>query len=216
MENSPVIAIPTEPGTPFAGGFYAGRLHVGDSLFALIVAPKAAGETSGPWLAGPDDDAAEEGDDDASATGVPGACSYCDGLANTNALAEVGSGLANWARGLAIGEHTDWYVPSRDELEILYRAFKPTPQKNWTWRHGDNPSSVPVGYPYTETAPAQTCAQAFQAGGAEAFEPTWHWSSTQYSDDGAWGQYFNVGNQNDDDKSYEGRVRAVRRIQITA
>jgi len=40
----------------------------------------------------------------------------------------------------------------------------------------------------------------------------WYWTSTQYSDDDAWGQYFNDGSQGYDDKSYEGRVRAVRRF----
>jgi len=215
MQDSPANDVPTEPGTPFAGGFYAGRLRVGDALFALVVAPKERGYASGKWLDIPDSDDGE-GDDDAPATNVPGACSYCDGLANTNALAEAGSPIANWARGLAIGGHTGWYVPSRDELELLYRAFKPTTRENWTWRHGDNPSSVPVGYPYSETAPKQTCAPAFQQDGAEALEPAWHWSSTQYSGVYAWCQYFNFGYQNYDLKSYEGRVRAVRRIQITA
>jgi len=40
----------------------------------------------------------------------------------------------------------------------------------------------------------------------------WHWTSTQYSDVYAWCQYFNDGNQDSGSKSYEGRVRAVRRF----
>jgi hypothetical protein len=40
----------------------------------------------------------------------------------------------------------------------------------------------------------------------------WYWTSTQYSDDYAWNQDFDSGYQGSSDKSYEGRVRAVRRL----
>ena len=48
------------------------------------------------------------------------------------------------------------------------------------------------------------------------FKPTWHWSSEQYAADpsSAWGHYFNGGNQYGSHKSYEGRARAVRRLEI--
>ena len=47
-------------------------------------------------------------------------------------------------------------------------------------------------------------------------EQGWHWTSTQRSGAGcAWSQSFNYGSQYYDVKSYEGRVRAVRLIQIT-
>jgi hypothetical protein len=36
------LAVPTIIGTPFDGGFYAGRYRIGDDLFALIVSPAAA------------------------------------------------------------------------------------------------------------------------------------------------------------------------------
>lgn len=193
------IAIPTVPGTPFAGGFYAGRFRIGDEEFALIVAPKAEGEH---------DDIAwgQRGQD------IPGAHSFNDGLANTQAMADAGSELAQWALGLNIAGHADWYLPSRDELEICYRNLKPTTETNWVYRNGDNPSSVPTGYPYTKELPAQTAADAFQAGGDEAFEDIWHWSSTQYSALSAWGQYFGDGLQDGSGKFYEFRARAVRRF----
>jgi hypothetical protein len=44
------------------------------------------------------------------------------------------------------------------------------------------------------------------------FQPRWHWSGEQCSDSDAWGQGFSYGNQGDDNKSYEGRARAVRRF----
>jgi len=40
----------------------------------------------------------------------------------------------------------------------------------------------------------------------------WHWTSTQYSDAYAWGQLFDGGYLYYNDKSAEGRVRAVRRF----
>jgi hypothetical protein len=42
----------------------------------------------------------------------------------------------------------------------------------------------------------------------------WYWSSTQYSPYNAWYQYFDGGYQNYNDKAYEGRARAVRRLVI--
>lgn len=44
----------------------------------------------------------------------------------------------------------------------------------------------------------------------------WHWTGTQYSDDNAVFQYFSYGNQSNCSKSYEGRARAVRRIEQSA
>ncbi|MEI8324970.1 MAG: DUF1566 domain-containing protein [Betaproteobacteria bacterium] len=41
-----------------------------------------------------------------------------------------------------------------------------------------------------------------------------YWTSTQYSADDAWGQGFGYGYQGNDDKSYEGRARAVRRLPL--
>ena len=40
----------------------------------------------------------------------------------------------------------------------------------------------------------------------------WYWTSTQYSDDTAWRQYFDAGSQTNYGKKYEARVRAVRRF----
>lgn len=189
-------------GTAFEGGFYAGRVQIDGQQHALIVAPKAEGETTGKW--------GEYGQD------VPGARSYNDGRANTLAMAEAGSALAQWALGLNIGGYADWYIPSRDELEILYRNLKPTDDENYcSFRDGDNASSLPAGYPYTEESPAQTAVETFQAGQAEAFEPRWHWASTQFSPHGAWDQDFDDGNQGNDHKGGELRARAVRKILIS-
>jgi hypothetical protein len=195
--------IPTVAGTPFAGGFYAGRLLVAGVAYALIVAPRGEGEHE-PICWSESDLAIPTGER-----------SFYDGFANTEAMAGAENALAKWARGLRIGGFADWYLPSRDELEILYRAFKPTAEENYCWR-GDNPSSIPVGYAYRREEPAQTAVEIFRDGKDEAFEDTWYWSSTQDAGNEAyaWGQYFDYGDQYDHHKDLELRARAVRRLKI--
>lgn len=201
MNNTPITASLPAIGTQFEGGFFAGLFNLNGDTYALIVSPKSHGELEeAAWgLRGLD---------------IP-ARSYNDGMANTQAMAEAGSDLARWMLALEIGGFTDWYLPSRDELELLYRNLKPTTDGNYTWRAGDNPSSVPPGYPYTEEVPAQTAAAAFQDDADEALAAEWYWSSTQCSPGGAWIQGFGGGGQGGGHEGGEGRARAVRRFKVT-
>ncbi|WP_075795670.1 DUF1566 domain-containing protein [Massilia putida] len=196
--------IPAALGAPLEGGFYAGRIMIAGGPYALIVAPKDEGERNdAAWL--DSEDRAE------------GADSYCDGMQNTKAMAAAGSELAEWALGLNIGGHADWYIPSQDELEIIYRNLKPTARTNSLYgRSGVNASAVPPTHAYTAGLPAQTAAPDFVEGGAQAFVNEWYWSSTQHASDDAyaWYQYFNYGNQSYNYKSAELRARAVRRFAI--
>jgi hypothetical protein len=184
------------------GGYFAGRVRIGDAVFGVITAPKDGGELTGPWHT--------------AATDIEGARSYFDSRANTVAMAEAGSEIARQALAASINGHSDWVIPARDVLELLYRAHKPTTEANYTWRSGDNPSSIPAGYPHTETAPAQSSSEAFQASGQEAFADGWYWSSTQRSAHFAWDQNFGDGTQDLTSKSFEARVRLVRLIQLDA
>jgi len=191
-------------GAAMAGGFYAGQFRIDDQLYALILAPKAEGEHPDTiWI--PD------------YKNVPGAKSYCDGRANTLAMAEAGSKLAQWARDLRIGGFDDWYIPSQDELEICYRNLKPTTETNSCYaRSGINLAAATPTRPYTPDFPVQTSAQDFQKGGTEAFDDTWYWSSTQHASYSAWAwyQYFGDGYQTNYSKANELRARAVRRLAI--
>ena len=189
-------------GTSMGGGFYAGRIRIEDQVYALIVAPKSDGElASAPWIA--------------RDKSVPGALSYCDGLANTQAMAAAGSKLAKWALDLRIGGADDWYLPAQDELEILYRNLKPGQAENYCWaRSGINLSSVEPTRPYTPALPVQTLAEAFQAGADEAFAESYYWTSTQHASVSvcAWYQGFGNGLQTNDLKHNKLRARAVRRL----
>ena len=195
-EITPVI------GAAMDGGFYAGRIRLDDgTVYALIVAPKAEGEKKpSQWIGGYKD--------------VPGALSYNDGLANTNAMAEAGSKLAKWARDLRIAGHDDWYLPSQDELEIIYRNLKPTTQENYCYsRSGINLSASEPTRPYTPDHPVQTLSETFQSGGEQAFEADWYWTSTRHitNSNYAWCQGFDDGYQSSSTTTVKLQARAVRR-----
>jgi len=202
--KSSVKEIETIIGTAMGSGFYAGRIMVGEQAYAIVVAPKDEGEHEDTeWIADYKD--------------VPNSKSYFDGLANTNAMAEAGSELAQWARALTIGGNDDWYLPSQDELEIIYRNLKPTTRQNSCYaRSGINLSAIEPTRPYTPEFPVQTQAELFKEGGSEAFETEYYWSSTQHASVAgyAWTQDFLNGNQSYWDKYDDIRARAVRRLPI--
>ena len=203
MKSSPEEITPIL-GTAMGGGYYAGRILIDGQAYALIVAPKAEGEREDiEWID--------------NLKSVPDANSYHDGMANTRAMAVAGSQLAQWARDLRIAGADDWYLPSQDELEIIYRNLKPGTRQNYCYaRSGINLSAVTPTRPYTPEHPVQTCAEAFQLGAPEAFELGWYWSSTQHAadSDSAWAQFFHHGLQDGISASYQFRARSVRRLAI--
>lgn len=208
--------VPTVPGTAFAGGYYVGRFRDAGQLYALIVAPKATGETTTTFWTG------SGGYSEATT-----ALSVSDGLGNTNKMI----GNANltgprWCRNLRIGGYDDWYMPAQDELEICYRYLKPTTQANQTLSSsfakdpGKNSSAVPATSGYTTAAPAQTTNPAFKSGGAEAFDAKAYWCSTGQTNASyiGWYQTFASGLQDGQNLQLynsTASTRAVRRIPIT-
>lgn len=191
--------IPTV-GAPFGGGFYTAEIMMHGAVYALITAGKEA-EIKGTW--------GKYGEK------IDGASSFVDGLANTAALAAAGLEIAIKVRAMDLGGNDDWAIPARNQQEAQYRNLKPTKQENWcSYLDGYNPDSVPAGELYTDTAPAQTTAEAFRDGGAESLEAAWYWSSTQSSAYGAFDQHFHHGSQSYCSKHYEFLVRPVRMIQI--
>jgi hypothetical protein len=186
---------------PLAGGFYMGQVQKDGQRLAIIKAPNSAGTFKGVF----------------GKPGVsnPGARSFVDGLANSDAIAAAGSKVAQEIRALRVGDSTEWHIPARDVAEVCYRNAKPTKEENWcTFRDGDNPSSVPPGYPYTKDSPAQCTNPLFQEGGAEAFEDVIYLTSTESSAGYAWCQYFDYGGQNGGRKVSERRAFAVRLVPI--
>jgi hypothetical protein len=195
-------AIPADPGVRFEGGFYTGNIRVGVDLYALITAPRDRGRHEPvAW--------------NSMNKRVEKACSFTDGAANTKAMANGGSAIAKWALALNIEGINDWYLPSRDELELIYRHFKPGARPNYyVYRNGENANSVPKGFPYSSGNPEQTTIPWFREGNAEALANEWFWSSTQYSAHLAWGQFFNEGCQDLTTKESAGWAVAVRRVKV--
>ncbi|WP_314407405.1 DUF1566 domain-containing protein [Pseudomonas kuykendallii] len=99
-----LTTLPTVPGTPFAGGFFVARYFLDGHEYLLIDAGQA-GELEGKW--------GEYGEDVA-------ATRRTDGLANTNAMAEAGSGLARQALALDLRGFADWYLPSQHEHALQF------------------------------------------------------------------------------------------------
>jgi hypothetical protein len=201
--------------------------------YRVIVAPKSSGENSSRQYKNANTAAP-------SATGT-----LTEGKKATDAMVAAGNSTvypaAHFCNNLSIGGYSDWYLPARDELELIWRNLKPVTNNNYTSTdrptgatpdyknlgslgdtantHGLNNNSDPQGVAYTSGSPAQTSVAAFQTGGAEAmaFGAIGYWSSTEYSSSQAWDQFYNTsfpGYQGDDVKIYIGYVRAVRRSII--
>jgi hypothetical protein len=100
-------------GSPLGGGFFAGEFLLEGECYALIVAPKEAGEELGLQYKEKDLHAAD------------GARSEEDGLVNTDMLNDAKYPAAHFCHSLCIGGYNDWYLPSRDELALLCQNLGP-------------------------------------------------------------------------------------------
>ena len=196
---------PTTIGQAFGGGFYAGKINVSGTQYYLIVAPKASGENSSrTWGT------------DGVTTGIT---SVINGPTNSASLAALGAAYqaAVYCEGLTIGGYSDWYLPAKNELEVLYYFLKPTTTANDT-ASGSNANAVspePISTNYTSGSPAQTSAGiGFRTGETDAFSTGNYWSSTEGSANNAWLQGFHSGLQSNGGKANAMYVRAVRRIAV--
>ena len=204
--------IPTRIGQQFEGGYFTGINRIEQTAYAIIVEPKRlqaklAIKTS-----------------DSQSTGAQ---SVNNGWANTAAMNNADHPAAQYCRSLTVGSFTDWYLPSRDELELCYRYLKPTTDNNFSCADGDylgnlglangtNLNSVPVGAAYTDDNPSQTIVTAFCIGGVAAFNTDWYWTSTEYSTTTYRSLFydFSDGCQDWNGKTFVSRVRAVRRVVL--
>jgi len=232
---------PANIGTAVNGGFLvgvidtvAGAIDSQDDYqtgerYALIVAPKSLNTSSTVlW-------------DTLDRAGESGSITRWDGLSSTNNI------LAKNDTSYEAFEHirsirssnpppsdggSDWYLPAMDELELIYRNFKPVVSDNATGPEtatfpgsqdsGFNPSSDPTGSTYIASGePFQTSLTDFQSGGVNAVDSNRYWSSTDANEnDEAWVQSFvntgfGAGLQDDIAKdNAPSDVRPVRRVLL--
>lgn len=164
-------------GSEFKGGFYAGSMELDGIKYALVVSPKAEGEKLDLQYKKKKLSSADGTDLDD------------DGFYNSCQMDNSNYPAAQFCRQLQINGFNDWYLPSRDELTLIWMALGPNRKKT---------------------------PELFKAGAAEAFEERWYWSSTEFASyvSDAWIVYFSGGFQNYGGKDYGDAVRAVRRVKL--
>jgi len=107
---------------PGQGGKVAGLIKPDDGTepYFLIVSTSKAGRNKGIAYGG-------------YGTDEPGAASKWDGKANTLSLvnSETEHPAAEWAAGLTIEGHSDWYLPARRELALAEINVSELFDKEW-------------------------------------------------------------------------------------
>lgn len=174
---------PQSAGRPLAGGYYAGANIVINGIeYAVIVSPRDQGQVGGgpledsirlmpPYAGGSHPGAPATGPFPTFANTTEN-----DGATNTTRLLAYMGGFSsqaiNFVRGLNIDGYTDWYIPSKSELEIAFRYLKPTAWSNAANDGQDlgvNQFSSPPGTRYSSSTPGRTSVDIFKNGGSESF-----------------------------------------------
>lgn len=236
--------IPAVIGEPFGGGYFAGYIsHTANGVptHALIVASrvpsggKAGASGSGynagfttnfPWASG-------DAVNNSVTTGVSAgqvltdynARRQFDGAVNVTVMKANSYGIASYPAakyiddlntGGGFGGQTDWYLPSRWELDIAYFNLKSSTTANST-TSGTNVYAVPQrNSNYTAGYPTQTLISNFNTG-AEGFvsgASSNHWSSTENVAVGSWIYVFDNGFQFSNVKTLNYAVRAFRKVAL--
>jgi len=217
--------VPVNIGDELGGGYFAGYIsHTenGVPTHALIVAPRADGATGGEYTLTTDLKWADETVAAPAHNVMIGVNSDFDGKVNTDLMISLiadetysagASPAAQFCADLSIGGFTDWYLPSRFELDIAYFNLRPGTQVNDTnW--GTNIYSVPRRPSNnSRNFPIQTTLTDFTTT-TEAFVAGSHWSSTEASATGAWRLSLGNGLQVVSNKTTVNRVRAFRKLAL--
>jgi len=226
-----------QPGQLFEGGYFAGQVKTGNSIYNIIVSPKE--DKNDPNIRGEFEFNAANPSFGAGGyqlrwktenTPEPNNSPFTSLTygrpAQQSADGAQFSGCAfQWARGNApgtpnhnggLGGFTDWYIPALYEMEVVYYSFKPTVSSNSTSDDTINPIAYPSRQRYTADNPGQTTNSLFREGGAEAFGATRYWTASEYAGEktNAWlwnfasGPFSGAGVN----KGGEARTRVIRRV----
>lgn len=186
------------------GGYFAGFIVISNKTYHLVVSPKLNGDIDNIALA-------------KQPALLDFNASQSDGFKNSFMLGQRFTEL-RLLTSLEINGYDDWYIPSMDELEVIYRNLKPTVHANSCYfRSGMNLSSVDneAQKPYSVDQPTQTNALPFRAGGVQALDAEYYWSSTPKQNSEQlmfWCQSFQDGTQNYWAAQEEHSIRLVRKV----
>ena len=202
FQNQRSFEVIPEVGSVYEGGYFAGQVMHSGTKYNLVMSPIASGQQTTMWKA--------------HLTSSSGTSSQIDGPANTAAQVALGSHYAaNFCNGRTIGGYSDWYMPSRMELNTCYYTLKKGTNGNNTGS-GANPYAVapqPVNTNFTASDPAQTSATIFQSGNSEAHGDGAYLSSTERTTNYCYGWSMNTGaNYINVYKLNSKKVRAIRRV----
>jgi len=204
-------AAPTVIGQAYGGGYYGGQIGASSTAtHYLVVGPKASAQ-SGSTLKYKN----------GSNTHPPGTFSLVDGPQNTSLIVADGNSTlypaAHYCNDLVVGGYSDWYLPAKNELEVLYYNLKPDTTNNDT-SYGINANAIPArGSNYTTGTPARTSLTDWQLpSGAECFVygAGAYWSSSTAGYVAAWSLRFWQGTMYQGYKTNAGYVRAIRRVAV--
>lgn len=205
-----LLTIPNIPsnvpaiGAAWQGGYYGGKILINGVTYGLVVSPKAGGQVYLAYRT--------------SGAAFTGNTSTYDGWAiRANMIA---AGIDDFpaqkaCMALTIGGFTDWYMPSKLEMEILYRNLKPTTNNN-NVNSGANAYAVPPTTNYVAANPTRTTVTAFRSGGTEFFDSSYYFTATQGADGNTYahGKLTTTGADGADLYTEPYNVRAIRRVAV--
>ena len=139
---------PETLGQAYGGGFYIGTICAANTCYYLIVAPNATGCALCQWKT--------------TRTTTAGTTSLVDGYANTyGPMDNAEHPAGNWTATRTIGGFSDWYLPAKDELNVLY--VNDGGAANTTLPAGEGFAAV-VYWSSTENSAPYACIQLFTNG----------------------------------------------------
>ena len=206
--------IPTRLGQVVEGCMFVGVNRIQNCAYAVFVSPSET-ETSLPFRT--------------LKSHTNGSQSVIDGFANTRSMADTQYLAAAYCMSLTVNGNSDFYLPAKNELELCYRALKPTNTINFVYGKnyregnlstpcGSNNSSIPTGSPYLMRVPKVTIILNSNFTFTRKCSLTQYWTSTESSvyEYCTLRQVFcyEEGNQTFAPKDELGIVRAVRRQLI--